>query len=233
MSEIISGVLKLTFGFLADKARSKISERLNDGDVTDEECRRLIVRELDDIKTKLDGLARKDLKSSLCFVQEGINGLSQAIHQAQSPEIGKKLGKPANSLVQTGSPKATGHDSPIKEAISLINAVEALNIHSNKRFKSAIESFKLAREKATDAFCNDALSIEDRIQASQVRMMARILEKLEDPDAGVSDCLQYLKQLHDLGAIQEILSALINGGFMSLFYERKRLNIASSVHLMN
>ena len=69
MSLIVSAVLKLTFGVLANKFRS--------GDVTDEECRLLIIKEIDDIKYKLDGLTRKDLLSSVCFLQEGINRLYQ------------------------------------------------------------------------------------------------------------------------------------------------------------
>ena len=208
MTEAVSGLLKITFGLLANKARRKIAERLKDGDVTDEECQRLIVRELDDIKTKLDGLASKDLLSSVCFLQEGINRLYQSVQQFKSSVSGP----------------------PIKEAVALISSIK---IGSNERFKSAIESFKLAREKATEAFCNEALSIEDRIQASQVRMMASIMENLEDPDAAISDCLQYLKQLHDGGAIQEIVSVLIRGGIASWINEAKRLEIASSVYLMN
>ena len=232
MSEVVTGVVKLTFGFLAKKIRSGIAERLKDGDVTYEECRRLIVRELDDIKSKLDGLARKDLLSSLCFLQEGINGLYQSLLKLDSDSTTTESTTQA-ALVETASSRDTGLESAVNEAIVLINAITSLKIRSNDRFKSAIESFKLAREKATEAFCNEALSIEDRIQASQIRMMARILEKLEDPDASVSDCLQYLKQLHDIGATQEIFSVLIVGGIKSRFNKTKRLNNASSVHLMN
>ncbi|XP_028406561.1 uncharacterized protein LOC114529035 [Dendronephthya gigantea] len=237
MTDIISGVLKLAFGFLANKARSKISERLNDGDVTHEECRRLIVRELHDIKTKLDGLARKDLQSSLLFLQDGVNGMYQAIIQFQSSENNTSEStevEPANSLVQAKSPRDTDSNfSPMKDAIALINAIKSLKIHSNTRFISACEKFKLAHEDATRAFANEALSIEDRIQASQVRMMARILGDLEDPDASVSDCLQYLKQLHDIGAIQGTFSVLIKGGIASWRNKAKRLQITSSVFLTN
>ena len=52
MSAIVSGVLKLTFGFMAQKIRSNIASRLKDGDVTNEECWRLIVRELDSYRIK-------------------------------------------------------------------------------------------------------------------------------------------------------------------------------------
>ena len=233
MSDIVSAVLKFTFGFLANKTRSAVLQRLKDGDVTDEECRRLFVRELDDIKSKLDGLARKDLLSSLCFLQEGINGLYQSLFQSDSNDITANSHKQAAFVEAAQLSTDTGSDSVIDEALALVNAMTSLKIRTNDRFKSAIESFKLAREKATEAFCNEALSIEDRIQAAQIRMMARILEKLEDPDASVSDCLQYLKQLHDIGTIQEIFSVLIDGGIKSRFNKTKRLDNASSVQLMN
>ena len=232
MSEVVTAAVKLTFGFLANKIRSGIAERLKDSDVTDEECWRLIVSELDDIQSKLDGLARKDLLSSLCFLQEGINRLYQTLLQLDSNEVMAKLTEETSSA-EAKSLTYTVYNSVIDEAVALVNAMASLKIRANDRFKSAIESFKLAREKATEAFCNEALSIEDRIQATQIRMMARILENLEDPDASVSDCLQYLKQLHDIGAIQEIFSVLINGGVKSWFNKTKRLNNASSVQLVN
>ncbi len=224
--------MKLTFGFLANKIRSGIAERLKDGDVTDEECRRLIVRELDDIKSKLDGLARKDLLSSLCFLQDGVTGLYQSVLQLD-PDSNTTESTVQVASVETASSRDTGLESAVNEAIVLINAIKSLKIRSNDRFKSAMKSFEKAHEKATEAFCNEALSIEDRIQASQIRMMARILEKLDDPDASVSDCLQYLKQLHDIGAIQEIFSVLTDGGIKSRFNKKKRLNNASSVQVMN
>ena len=76
--------LKLAFGLLTKKIRRGIAERLKDSDVTDEECRRLIVTGLDDIKSKLDGLTRKDVLSSLCFLQEGVNGLCQSLLELDS-----------------------------------------------------------------------------------------------------------------------------------------------------
>lgn len=223
MAEVVTCVLKHTFGFLANQIREEVVAHLTDGDVTDEQCRRLIVAELDDIKSKIDGLARKDLLSSFCFLQEGINGLSQCLLQSN----------PKKDAAKSTSPMKPGLDSPIHEAVHLLNAITSLKISSKERFQSVTESFKLAREKATDAFCNEALCIEDRIQASQIRMIARILEKLEDPDSSVSDCLQYIGQLHSLGAVQETFSVLIDGGVKSLFSKTRRLANASSVQIMN
>ena len=220
MTDIVSGVLKLTFGFLI--------QRLKDCNIADQNCRSLIATEINAIQTKLVGLARKDLLSSLCFLQEGVDGLYQSIQKSKP----NKNAVPA-TYVRAPSKGTSGGKLSVNDAISLINAATSLKIHSEERFKSAIRSLQLSREKATVAFCDEDLSIEDRIIASQVRMVARISENLEDPDAGVSDCLQYLKQLHDIKAIREIVSVLVGGGVKSLFNQERRYSITSSVHLTN
>ena len=57
MTSIITTVFKATIGLLVNKGRDVAAERLKDGDVTDQKFLGLIVREIDDIKSKLDGLA--------------------------------------------------------------------------------------------------------------------------------------------------------------------------------
>ena len=84
MSSIITGVLKLTFGVLFDKLRDTTADKLKEGDLTDEKCRQLIVRELNDIKSKLDALIRKDLLSSIEFFRDGMNYLGMALQPSGS-----------------------------------------------------------------------------------------------------------------------------------------------------
>ena len=67
MSSIVTAVFKATIGLLVDKGRDKAAERLKEGDVTEQKFRSVIVREIDDIKSKLDGLSRKDLLASISF----------------------------------------------------------------------------------------------------------------------------------------------------------------------
>ena len=86
MSAIITGVLKLTVGVLFDKFRDTTADKLKEGDLTDEKCRQLIVRELDDIKSKLDALIRKDLLSSVEFFRDGMNYLEMAIQESDSTQ---------------------------------------------------------------------------------------------------------------------------------------------------
>ncbi|CAB4045671.1 Hypothetical predicted protein, partial [Paramuricea clavata] len=57
------------------KLRDYTAERLNEGDLNDEKFRQIFVRELDDIKSKLDGLSRKDLLASLSSFKEGVTRL--------------------------------------------------------------------------------------------------------------------------------------------------------------
>ena len=61
MSVIVSAIVNSTIGLLCNKLRDYTAQRLNEGDINDSELRQIIVREIDDIKTKLDGLSRKDL----------------------------------------------------------------------------------------------------------------------------------------------------------------------------
>ena len=52
--------------------RNVAAEKLKDGDITDAKIREMVVRESSDIKTKLDALSHKDLRSSCRFLKEGV-----------------------------------------------------------------------------------------------------------------------------------------------------------------
>ena len=59
MSAIITAVFKATIGWIVDNGRDKAAEKLKDGDVTDQQFCGIIMREIDAMKSKLDGLSRK------------------------------------------------------------------------------------------------------------------------------------------------------------------------------
>ena len=75
MSSIVIAVFKLTIGLLGNRFRDKLADSLKEGDITDQKCRDFIIREIKEIKSKLDGLARKDLLASISFFNEGIKFL--------------------------------------------------------------------------------------------------------------------------------------------------------------
>ena len=83
MSSLVTAVFKATISLFVNKGRDKAAERLKEGDVTDQKFRGLIAREIDDIKSKLEGLARKDLLASISFFEEGIEFLYEVFEKAR------------------------------------------------------------------------------------------------------------------------------------------------------
>ena len=73
---------KMNSGFVVNKCRDFAAEKLKDGDTTDQKFREIIVRDLNDIKTTLDCLSRKDLLSSYSFLKEGVLLLNLALGQS-------------------------------------------------------------------------------------------------------------------------------------------------------
>ena len=98
MSEAITGVLKLAFGFISNKIRTNAAEKLQDGGLTDQKFRGWIVRELDDIKSKLDAMSRKDLCASISFLQQGIQRLNMSV--SKSSGSGDRDEGPSTSELQ-------------------------------------------------------------------------------------------------------------------------------------
>ena len=61
MSSIVTTVFNSSIGCLVNKGRNIAAEKLKEGDVTDQKIRDLIVGDVEDVKSKLDGLSRQDL----------------------------------------------------------------------------------------------------------------------------------------------------------------------------
>ena len=72
MSSIATFLFKTTIGWLVNEGRNVTAEKLNEGDVADKKVRDLIVREVKDIKSKLDGLSRKDLLAAVDSFETGV-----------------------------------------------------------------------------------------------------------------------------------------------------------------
>ena len=150
MASILTCVLKTTVGLLVTKGRDAAAERLKEGDATDQQFRNMIVRELDDIKSKLDGLARKDLLTSISFFKEGIVFLYQALDNSK---CGGEEGAVNPQMVTVADGVKT---------ISLVRGQGNLQLSdlddSGKRaLADAKKRFDDARMKATEAFNNTAL----------------------------------------------------------------------------
>ena len=66
-------------------------ERPSEGDITDQKFRSAIVREIDDIKSKLDGFSKKDLLANIIFFEEGIELLNEVFDKARCRSEGGEV----------------------------------------------------------------------------------------------------------------------------------------------
>ena len=243
MSCIVTGVLELTIGLFWNKLRDHTAHKLKEGDPTDEKCRQLIVRELDEVKDMLHDISRKDLLSSISFLKEGVQLLNFSLDESTDEEPGTSdvNERPGDVEYAAGSTlrllKSWKHheDSHFEEEAGreISRVTGSSDIISKERFISAKSSFGDARKEATRAFNNKTLNTEDRILACKLRMISRILESLEDLNAAANVCKLYLEELHEMDAIREMFSVHLSGGIKSLFKKKKRLEMVTSVIMIN
>ena len=222
MSSIITAILSSTIGLLCDKARDSAADKFKDGDLTDETIRKMIVKDLTDIKSKLDCLSLKDLNASSSFLKEGVEFLKLSLDQSNKDQ----------------KPSEGSQDHPssgiLNAALSLPQMIQTLKISSDERFVSAQDCFRRTHEAATYAFNNESLSIDDRIMACMLRVAARILELgLVDAEAAIAACLSSLEELHGLPAIQEMFAVFFKGGLKSRLNKAERLENMMSVLFIN
>jgi len=225
MSSIATAVFKATIGLLVNKGRDKLAEKLKDGDVTNEKFRELIVREINDIKSKLDALSWKDLGASISSFKEGIELLYEVFNKATIRNKGGAASAQA----------ACAEAFTLAEKMTILK-LTGLDESAERKLSRAKERFKHAREKASEAFNNKALEISDRILAMQYRVMATILETLDNPEDALAPCRVCIEELNSLSAVQNSFDVQLNKGIraaMGFIGKDERRKIISSVCHVN
>ena len=291
MSAIVTTVLKGTLGILIKKGRKAAVERLKDGDVTNEKLKNWIVDEIDSINSKLDAMAKKDLRASISFFREGLVFLNNAMEtktcgivglNASPVEVGKvknvkeenfeesnEKANPEASKEEASWPKlfwsiasqATGFwdngrenekgleaasqmtEEPERSSgaeeneLSFTGELRKMNLNSVDKIEEAIldakKRFDDARRKATEAFNNDVLTPLDRVLAMGVRLMATILEKVDNPVSALDACISGLNELHSMPFVTENFSVELEKGIKSRFSKDERRQIISFVCQVN
>ena len=250
MSSIIKSVFQATVGQLIKKGRDLVAEKLREGDVADERFRSLIVRELDDIKSKLDSIAKKDLLSSVSFFKEGLVLAFEMFNETTADTNGADtregtLGTSRGSSGLNGLPSPTdGVDGGGKIGLNFPEELEKIQRsrgdNSTTRWLSRAQTrFQDSRRKATDAFVDKALNTLDRVLAMQYRVMATILEAADNPREALPTCKLCLEELHAMPAVQKNFKAALKPGKRffpmpsSAKDERERGMIISTVVYIN
>ena len=232
MFSVIASIISSALGLVLNKARTTTADKLKGGDITDEKLRDLIDVDLNNIQKKIDGLARKDLLASYCFFKEGVVTLNLALKEAKEQISKDEAGCVHNDRSETTT--TSGSESGIlNEAIALSTAIQKLSNTSNDRLISAEKRFCEARREATQAFCNEALSLADRIMAAKLRVVSKILECLQDTKTAAACCMLFLGELNNLPAIGETFSTYFKGGIKSKVYKTSRLENVKSVLSLN
>ena len=228
MSSIVTTLFKATLGLLVNKGRDKAAEILKDGDVTDQRFHSLIVREIDDIKSKLDALSRKDLEASISFFEEGIALLYEVF------DIVKSRNERGAAAAQTACDEAFSLVEGIRRLE--LTGLDGLDESATRKLDTAKERFKDARREATRAFKNEGLKTSDRILAMKYRVMATILETVDNPADAVAPCGVCVKELNSLSAVQNSFDVQLKTGIQKvrgLFGKEERREIIYNVCHVN
>ena len=221
MSSLITAVFKATIGLLVNKGRDKLAEKLNEGDVTDQKFRGLIVREIDEVQSKLDGLARKDLLASISLFKEGIELLYEVFESARSSSEDRAITADATACVE--------QFDIAKEMRKL--ELSSLDESATRKLGRAKKRFEEARLEAMRAFSNVALELPDRLLAMQYRLMATILETVDNPSDALAACRVCLDELHQVPAVKEYFKVELEEGLRlrARFNKDERRQIIFSV----
>ena len=227
MSSIVTSVLSSTVGLLWNKDRDLTADKLQDGKMTDAEIRKIVVRELSDIKSKINGRSRKMLLASYNFLQEGVDLLNVSLDKS-NPE--QKESETQGELHESSSDIRSGM---LNQAIELPRAMEKLKINSERDFESMKEKFENARKTASTVYWNQAFSIEVRIIAAKLRIVSEILEHLDNPETAIIGCLSFLKTLHSLPPVQKMIKVYLKRGIKSRWKKTRRVENVKSIILIN
>ena len=165
----------------------------------------MIVREIDDIKSKLDALSKKDLEASISFFEEGIAFLYEVF------DIVKSRNERGAATAQAAC----------DEALSLVEGIKRLELtgldeSATRKLSTAKKRFKDARREATRAFKNEGLKTSDRILAMKYRVMATILETVDNPADAVAPCGVCVKELNSLSAVQNSFDVQLKTGIQKV-----------------
>lgn len=235
MASVVGDTLRLTFRLLLSKIRDKGAENLRHGDVSDERFREFIVRELTDIREKLEGLCKVDLITSANFFKDGVSLMCQSFPNASS-SIQTEVYRDEFDNISLVNTDVTNIELDEWEVLHLISdGLEFNKIDcENKFFVEAKDFFKKAAESATKAFSNEALDIYDRVLAMKFRAAATMLHYISEPEVAVVLCKNYIEQLNSLPEVREAFSVRFGRFNMRrLFCEMRREAVIGAVVAIN
>lgn len=216
-----------------------MADKLKDGDVVDQKLFSWIVNEIQNINLKLDAGAKSDLGASLFTLKEGFILLNTVLVKDQSGEDRTETsdeGSEAEGGLQSDSHTLAAYLSCITSFLTgkmknlqisnLVDAKKEALFEAKKRLREA-------RVHATKAFSNKALTLVDRVLAMNVRLIATILEKVENPLIVLPVCRSCLEELHLMPEVEKNVLVEVTGGVKAKISKEERRQIISTVCQIN
>ena len=141
MLSVIARIIRSTLGTVLNNVGNTAADKLKERpDVTDEKLGDVIIQDLNDIQTKIDGLPRKKLLASYSFLKEGVISLNVALDEAKD----KPINEDEANADQDGGSKTTetttrkeSESEVLNEAIQLSTAIQKLNNTSSGQLVAA------------------------------------------------------------------------------------------------
>ena len=222
MPGIIIAIFQATIQSFVDKGRGEAAKKLKYGDVMDQRVRGIIRQEIEEMKSRRNGFSRKDLLASIAFFREGFELLYEVFEETRSRS-------------EYGADK---EQAACAEPVSLTKAKKDLKLTepASRQLMNAKRRFECVRHMATDAFLNEALTINDRILAMQYRVMATVLGTIDYPEHAVAPCKVLIEEINGLPEVQQIVKGLLKTGIRTVrdfFKKEERRKVISGVCLVN
>lgn len=242
IDKVISSAILLVF----NQCRDAAAEKLKKGGLTKQTISKIVQREIHEIKSTLQGIARKDLMSSIDAFEVGFKFLCEAI-DAKRDSDKQKESSPATETdhaesadsIDIGSLNLLANDAYSADPVSLAESIKNISLNdvdgrAQRALSNARERFKTARKDATKASTHQALDAKDCLKAFRYRVMATLFEAVlkdsGEPADALPECDHCLDKLHSLREVRgsfkdEITEKVLN--------KEERKDIISTVCLIN
>ena len=192
--------VKAAAGAASSKAKEKDSPALHTAEVAS-----ALNRAIDNnVKPQLDAVVNKDLHASICFFHEGLWYLNSVFEEASHGKDEQVL------TVERDKARKYSISASLawKEVMNLAERLDGLDDSAKLALRHSKERLEFARRKATEAFCNEALSTEQRVLAMRYRVAASMLANIDHPANALPACKACLEDLHSDATIKR---CFVNG----------------------
>ena len=142
------------------------------------------------------------------FFKEGLALMEKVLEKANDSEDSTVLEASMEKLDACPLPSTAGRETTVYLAEGMKNFTLTDSDESKKEVHvlyDAKKRFKDFHKKATEAFSNSALRPAERVLAMQYRIMATLLEKVDNPASALATCKLCLEQLHAMTLVQKSL----------------------------